>query len=77
MSKSEKRRRRRKNKGEEENLLQSLLGSKLGIGTVTPSTFCESVQSQGQPRFKECGIRLFLFKVVSKSHCRGHGYGEK
>lgn len=77
MSESEKRRSRRKKKGEEENLLPSLLGPKLGIGTVTPSTFCGSVQSQGQPRFKECGNRLFLFKEASKSHCRWHGYGEK
>lgn len=74
---SEKRRSRRKKKEEEENLLHSLLEPKLGTGTVTPSTSCGSVQSQGHPRFKECGNRLFLLREALKSHCRGHGWEEK
>lgn len=62
----------------EGSLLRALLRSLLGIGNATPSTFYWSVQSQGQPRFREWGNRFFLLMGwATKSHCRVLGYREK
>lgn len=42
------------------NLLQGLLKSPFGIGSVTPSTFYWPVQPCGQPSLREWGDRLLL-----------------